>query len=251
MKRKAIVAGNWKMNASRQQTEKLVSTIAAGIEPGMPVEVVLCPPALYIDQVAALLGPGSGIAWGGQNLDYHDSGAFTGEISAAMLVDLGCKYVIAGHSERRSLFAESDDVVARKVAAAQEQGLFPILCVGESLEVRESGQTRAVVGSQLDAVLDRIGIAGFRDLVLAYEPIWAIGTGKTAKPEQAQEVHQFLRQRLAAHDAGIAAGVRILYGGSVKADNAAELFAKDDIDGGLIGGAALDAGGFLTICRSI
>ena len=212
-------------------------------------EIVVCPPYILIPGVADSLA-GSSVAWGGQNLSTEPKGAFTGEISAAMLLDFGCKYVIVGHSERRALYGETDELVAEKYAVALEAGLVPILCVGELLEERESGTTEAVVGRQLDAVVARVGIAGIARGVIAYEPVWAIGTGKTATPDQAQEVHAFIRERLAKADAGVAEGVRILYGGSVKGANAAELFSMADIDGGLIGGASLAAEEFLTICRA-
>jgi triosephosphate isomerase len=211
--------------------------------------VAVCPPALYIAQVADLTA-GSAISYGGQNLSQEVSGAFTGEISGDMLRDLGCKYVIVGHSERRSLYGESDELVADKYVAALKAGLKPILCVGELLEERESGETEAVVARQLDAVIAKAGIEGIGAGVIAYEPVWAIGTGKTATPQQAQDVHAFIRQRCAEKDGNVAEKVQILYGGSVKPDNAAELFAMADIDGGLIGGASLDAEGFLAICNA-
>ena len=204
----------------------------------------------WYQQVMEQLQGESYLKWGAQNLDDHESGAYTGEISAAMLVDYGCSHVIVGHSERRSLFGETDTLVAGKVEMAQQHGLTPILCVGETLDQREAEQTEMVVGRQLDAVVDRIGISQFSSLVLAYEPLWAIGTGKTASPEQAQAVHGYLRGRLAQQDGQIAAGLRILYGGSVKSDNASALFAQADIDGGLIGGASLDAQEFLKICHA-
>jgi triosephosphate isomerase len=180
----------------------------------------------------------------------QDAGAFTGEVSGAMLAEVGCRYAIVGHSERRNLYGENDELVARRFAAARRAGLQPILCVGELLEEREAGITEEVVGRQLDAVLELEGVAAFADAVIAYEPVWAIGTGKTATPAQAQEVHAFIRQRLAAHDQGVADGVRILYGGSVKGSNAAELFSQTDIDGGLIGGASLNAAEFIAICAA-
>jgi triosephosphate isomerase len=246
--RQTLVAGNWKMNGSLESNQALLDGIKAGVA-GISAQVAVCPPAIYIAQAAQAL-TGSDIAWGGQNLSQEASGAFTGEISASMLLDLKCRYVIVGHSERRSLYGESDELVAEKYGVAQAAGLIPILCVGELLEEREGGQTESVVARQLDAVIDKVGIAALGAGVIAYEPVWAIGTGKTASPQQAQDVHAFIRQRLAERDAAVAEKIQILYGGSVKPDNAAELFAMSDIDGGLIGGASLDAEGFLAICRA-
>ncbi|HEB93890.1 MAG TPA: triose-phosphate isomerase [Gammaproteobacteria bacterium] len=248
--RQTLVAGNWKMNGSREENRQLLDGIKAGISEGVSAEVVVCPPAIYIPQAARRLNE-SGIAWGGQDLSQHESGAYTGEISAAMLWDYQCKYVIIGHSERRSLHAETDAQVAEKFIVAQKTGLTPILCIGELLTEREAGETEAVVARQLDAVIDAAGIEAIVGCVIAYEPVWAIGTGKTASPQQAQDVHAFIRQRVAAQNADVAEKVQILYGGSVKPDNAAELFAMADIDGGLIGGASLDAEGFLAICRAV
>ncbi len=248
--RQTLVAGNWKMNGSREGNRQLLDGVRAGISEGVSAEVVVCPPAIYIPQAARRLND-SGIAWGGQDLSQHESGAYTGEISAAMLWDYQCKYVIIGHSERRSLHAETDAQVAEKFIIAQKTGLTPILCIGELLTEREAGETEAVVARQLDAVIGAAGIEAIAGCVIAYEPVWAIGTGKTASPQQAQDVHAFIRQRVAAQNADVAEKVRILYGGSVKPDNAAELFAMADIDGGLIGGASLDAEGFLAICRAV
>jgi triosephosphate isomerase len=206
-------------------------------------------PFPYLAQAQAALS-GSSIAWGAQNVSEQPKGAFTGEVSASMLLDFGCKYVIVGHSERRSLYGESDELVAKKYMAAQAAGLTPILCVGESLEERESGVTEAVVARQLDAVIQAAGVASLGKAVVAYEPVWAIGTGKTASPEQAQAVHAFIRGKIATLDAGIADKLVIQYGGSVKAANASELMAQPDIDGGLIGGASLVADEFIAICRA-
>jgi len=247
--RQTLVAGNWKMNGSLEANQQLLDGIKAGVAEGVSAKVVVCPPAIYIPQAASLLG-GSAVSWGGQNLSQEKSGAFTGEISADMLLDLQCEYVIVGHSERRALYGETDALVAEKYSAALAAGLVPILCVGELLEEREAGDTESVVARQLDAVIDKAGIAAIGAGIIAYEPVWAIGTGKTASPQQAQDVHAFIRQRVAAQDAAVAEKVQILYGGSVKPDNAAELFAMADIDGGLIGGASLDAKGFLAICRA-
>lgn len=249
--RQPMVAGNWKMNGSRTFTSELVQAVARGFESSAAeAVVVLCPPFPYLDLAAGVLAGQSRIELGAQNLDYHESGAYTGEVSGAMVRDVGCRYVIVGHSERRAYYGESDEVVTRKVGAALKAGLVPILCVGETLEQREAGKTRDVVAGQIDAVLAVHGVESFTTMVVAYEPVWAIGTGKTATSTQAQEVHEFIRARLAAHDSGVASGVRILYGGSVKPDNAAELFSNPDIDGGLIGGASLTAQGFLAICNA-
>ena len=207
------------------------------------------PPFVYLEAVGRQL-TGTTMGWGAQNLSEHASGAYTGEVAGPMLKDFGCAYVIVGHSERRTLYGESDQVVARKYAAARKVGLKPILCVGETLEERDQGVTEAVVGRQLKAVLDLEGIASFADAVIAYEPVWAIGTGRTATPQQAQDVHAFIRAQLAALDPALASQVRILYGGSVKGSNAGELLAMPDIDGGLVGGASLDPKDFLAIAKA-
>jgi triosephosphate isomerase len=247
--RRALVAGNWKMNASRAASTALLTALKRELSGQERAAVAVCPPFLYIPLAADSLS-GTAIAVGGQNLDTHASGAYTGEVSGAMLKDYGCAYVIVGHSERRALYGESDALVAEKYAAAQTAGLVPILCVGETLAEREAGTTEQVVARQLDAVLAKSGIASLATAVIAYEPVWAIGTGKTATSQQAQDVHAFIRGKLAKLDAGIAAGLRILYGGSVKGSNAKELFAQPDVDGGLIGGASLQAEEFLTIVRA-
>ena len=247
--RQPLVAGNWKMNGSRESARNLLEGINNGISQVAKAEVAVFPPYLYIPQAQEHLS-GTDIAWGGQNLSTESSGAYTGEISAAMLLDFGCKYVIVGHSERRSYYGEDDALVARKFAVARAAGLVPILCVGETLEERERGITEEVVARQVDAIINLEGVAALDDGVIAYEPVWAIGTGVTASPEQAQEVHAFIRGRVAARDAEVAEGVRILYGGSMKPDNAAELISKPDIDGGLIGGASLQAEDFLANCRA-
>lgn len=249
MQRQPLVAGNWKMNGTRASARALIEGVKAGMATVSASAVAVCPPFVFVADVADML-QGSTIALGGQNLCTETAGAFTGEVSGAMLRDFGCEYVIVGHSERRTLYGESDELVARKFAAARAAGLKPILCVGELLEEREQGVTEEVVGRQLDAVLNLEGVAALGDAVIAYEPVWAIGTGKTATPQQAQEVHAFIRARVAAQDATIADQVQILYGGSVKGANAEELFSQPDIDGGLIGGASLDADEFLTICRA-
>lgn len=248
--RQPMVAGNWKMNGSRRSIQELISGIKRGIGEVSNTEVVVCPPHVYLADVAALLD-GSNIAWGAQDLNQHESGAYTGEVSAPMLNDFNCRYVIVGHSERRHINGESDNLVAEKFKAASHAGLKPILCVGELLEERESGKTDKVVARQLGAVLGIMGGArNMTSAVIAYEPVWAIGTGKTASPEQAQAVHQMIRDRLADDDRSAADAIRILYGGSVKAANAADLFGMADIDGGLIGGASLNAEEFLAICRA-
>jgi triosephosphate isomerase len=247
--RQPLVAGNWKMNGSRESVEKLLEGVVAGAGALHGVEVAVCPPFVFLEQVERRL-TGTPVVWGAQNLSQEPKGAFTGEVSASMLLDFHCTYVIVGHSERRALYGEDDTLVAVKFAAARAAGLKPILCVGETLQEREQGVTEGVVARQLDAVLEREGVQALRDAVLAYEPVWAIGTGLTATPEQAQAVHAFIRARVAAHDQGVAEELRILYGGSVKGSNAVELFQMADIDGGLIGGASLDAGDFLDICRA-
>jgi triosephosphate isomerase len=212
-------------------------------------DVAICPPFVYLPQAAELLAS-STTAWGAQNCSQHASGAYTGEVSAPMLKEFGCKYVILGHSERRAIYRENNDEIAQKFVAVKAAGLVPILCVGELLVEREAGKTETVVAEQLDAVLNVAGIENFENAVIAYEPVWAIGTGVTATPEQAQQVHDFIRQRLAEKNSSIAEKIQILYGGSVKHDNAAELFAKPDIDGGLIGGASLQVDSFLGICKA-
>ncbi len=248
--RKSLVAGNWKMNGSRENAESLIAGIKEGLGADAAVEAAICPPFVYLSEVGSLLS-GSGIALGAQNVSQHGNGAYTGEISTSMLLDVGCKYVILGHSERRALYGETDALVAEKVIAVNAAGLKPILCVGELLEERESGKTEEVVARQLDVLLNSAeGLAALQSTVIAYEPVWAIGTGMTATPAQAQDVHAFIRQRIAAKDTALAQKVRILYGGSVKGNNAPELFAKADIDGGLIGGASLQVEEFLAICQA-
>jgi triosephosphate isomerase len=247
--RQILVAGNWKLNGSLDSIKQLIAGITAGEDDTGNTQIAVCPPFVYIPVVADLLAD-SKIAWGSQDVSDRDSGAFTGEVAGAMLRDFGCRYAIVGHSERRSLYAEDDEFTARKFAAARRAGLTPILCVGETLDEREQGITEDVVARQLDAVIKLEGIAAIGESVIAYEPVWAIGTGKTASPQQAQDVHAFIRGKLAGLDKAVADKVQILYGGSVKGANAAELFAMADIDGGLIGGASLDAGEFLAICKA-
>ena len=247
--RRPMVAGNWKMNGSQAEAAKLLAGISQGSATVKQVDVVVCPPFILIPLVAAQL-KGRHVSWGAQNLSAHTSGAYTGEVSGTMLKDFGCTYAIVGHSERRALYGETDSVVAEKFKAAQGAGLIPILCVGETLAEREADATETVVARQLDAVMALSGVASLAQAVLAYEPVWAIGTGKTASPQQAQDVHKFIRGRVAAKDAKVAQGLRLLYGGSVKGSNAQELFSQADIDGGLIGGASLNAEDFLAICRA-
>lgn len=247
--RQPLVVGNWKMNGARQVNQTLLTEILAGMDSVTRCQVGVCPPFVYLAQAQAQLAD-SRIAWGAQNVSPHAAGAYTGEVAVNMLQDFDCTYVIVGHSERRSLYGDTDALVAEKFAAVQAGGMIPILCVGETDAEREAGNTEQVVQRQLNAVLTSQGIASFANCVIAYEPVWAIGTGKTATPEQAQAVHAFIRGLLAAADSAIAEKVQILYGGSVKGSNAAELFAMSDIDGGLIGGAALKAEEFLTICRA-
>ncbi len=247
--RRALVAGNWKLNGSKASIKALIKGLTAGASSLNHVSIAVCPPYVYLPLVGDLLA-GQQIALGAQDVSEHAAGAYTGEVSAAMLQEFACQYVLVGHSERRALYGEQDEETARKFAAARKQGLIPVLCVGESLVEREQGITEAVVARQLDAVIEREGVAALNDAVIAYEPVWAIGTGKTASPQQAQDVHAFIRSKLRALDAGVAEKVQILYGGSVKGANAAELFAMADIDGGLIGGASLDAQEFLAICQA-
>ena len=247
--RQPLVAGNWKMNGTRASVAALLDGLKAGIGQVTTAEVAVCAPAVLIPDTQSSL-QGTPIKWGGQDLSVHESGAYTGEIAGPMLVDFGCTYVIIGHSERRAYHAESDELVAEKFAAARRVGLVPILCVGETLEEREQGITEQVVGRQLDAVVAHVGIDRVGEGVIAYEPVWAIGTGKTATPGQAQEVHAFIRGRLADGSQAVADATRVLYGGSMNPKNAAELVAQPDIDGGLIGGASLKAEDFLAVCSA-
>ncbi len=247
--RQTLVAGNWKLNGSKDSIQTLVKGIADGMSAVDGTAVAVCPPYIYIPMVQDLLA-GTAIGLGAQDVTDQESGAYTGEVAASMLKDIGCQYVVVGHSERRAIYGEQDEDTAKKYAVTRKEGLTPILCVGELLEERESGDTENVVARQLDAVIALEGVAALADGVIAYEPVWAIGTGKTATPDQAQEVHAFIRRKIAALDADVAEKVQILYGGSVNGGNAAELFAMDDIDGGLIGGASLKADDFLAICTA-
>ncbi|WP_028117617.1 triose-phosphate isomerase [Ferrimonas senticii] len=251
--RRPIVAANWKMAGSRQLGAELLEKFA--LLSDSSAEVVICPPAVYLDSLQQQLSEHSDtvaqhrITLGGQNLSHQEFGAYTGEIAGSMLNEFGCRYVIIGHSERRSMYGESSDIVADKFVMAQKMGLTPILCVGESLAAREANRTFEVLNGELNAVLDKVGIMAFDNAVIAYEPIWAIGTGKSATPEQAQEVHAFIRQRLMQLSPYIGEKIRILYGGSVKPSNAADLFTRPDVDGGLVGGASLNASDFVELCR--
>jgi triosephosphate isomerase (TIM) len=247
--RRPFVAGNWKMHGSRAENAELIEALLLGVPGQTTAEIAVCPPFVHLWEVGRQL-KASNVLLGAQSVCAEAVGAFTGEISAAMLKDVGCRYVIVGHSERRALYKEDDALVARKFLVTHGNGLVPILCVGETLDERERGQTTSVVSRQLGAVLDLAGAAAFDTAVLAYEPVWAIGTGKNATPEQAQEVHAHIRSVVSARDAKIAARLRILYGGSVKASNAREIFAMPDVDGGLVGGASLKADEFLKICAA-
>ncbi|MEA1888832.1 MAG: triose-phosphate isomerase [Pseudomonadota bacterium] len=248
--RRPLVAGNWKMNGDSESTVNLVNGIAAGRADVTNAEVLICPPYILIPRAADALNGRDDISLGAQDLDINESGAFTGQISASMLVDAGCKYVLVGHSERRAIYGESDEDVATKFKVAQDGGLIPVLCVGETLAERESGDTETVVARQLQAAIDVVGIDKLADTVIAYEPVWAIGTGMTATPEQAQEVHKFIRNMLSALSTEVAENMQILYGGSMNAGNADALIGMQDIDGGLIGGASLQAESFLAICKA-
>ncbi|MBC8520265.1 MAG: triose-phosphate isomerase [Gammaproteobacteria bacterium] len=247
--RQPIIAGNWKMNGSLESIRALVAGLKSGIGEVNVAEMAVCPPAAYLAEVSALVA-GTDIALGGQDLSNAASGAYTGEVAGSMLNDFNCKYVIVGHSERRNIRGESDELVAEKFKAAQDAGITPILCVGELLEEREEGVTEAVCARQIDAVINAYGVAALENSIIAYEPVWAIGTGKTASPEQAQEVHAFIRAHVGKQDQAVADGLRIQYGGSMNAGNAADLLAQPDIDGGLIGGASLKAEDFLAIGRA-
>ena len=247
--RNFLVAGNWKMHGDEASNRELVAGIVEGAPTAENVSLLVCPPYPYLASVASQL-EGTNVALGAQNVSEHEIGAYTGEVAPGMLRDVGCRYAIVGHSERRTLYGETSEQVAKKMAAALGGGLMPILCIGETLDEREADRTEQVVGEQLAAAVERNGIAAFASSVIAYEPVWAIGTGRTATPEQAQDVHRYIRSVLAGHDASVAENVQILYGGSVKGDNAAGLFGMPDIDGGLIGGASLKPADFLAIARA-
>jgi len=243
--RRKLVAGNWKMHGSRAENTQLVEAIVADMSNDR-VDCVVCPPFVYLHDIWRQLRGGL-VALGAQDVCAEAVGAYTGEVSASMLKDVGCEYTLVGHSERRALYGDSNDLVARKFGAALSRTLIPVLCVGEQLAEREAGRTQQIVGDQLDAVVGLCGVQSLAGAIIAYEPVWAIGTGRTASPAQAQEVHAFIRQRVGKEDAKIAAGLRILYGGSVKAGNARDIFSMPDVDGGLIGGASLKAEEFLAI----
>ncbi len=242
--RRPLVAGNWKMNCSRQSNDVLLQSLLSVFDEGVSAELLVCSPDVYIAQLASVLED-SQIAYGAQDVSVHSHGAYTGEVSAGMLEEYGCTYVIVGHSERRQYHHESNQLVAQKALAAIVAGLTPIVCVGETLDQRDQGQTLQVIGEQLAAVKVVLG-SQLSSIVVAYEPVWAIGTGLTATPQQAQEVHEFIREQLGS----VASDVRIVYGGSVKSDNAADLFAQKDIDGALVGGASLDANDFIAIAKA-
>lgn len=245
--RRSLVVGNWKMNGSLEKARELLGGIKAGLAGGVKAEVGVCPPFVHLHAISDLLKDSS-ILLGAQNVADQDEGAYTGETSSFMLKEFGCRLAIVGHSERRMVYGESNELVAARYAKALQHGLVPILCIGETLEERETDKTFDVIGEQLDAILNTAGVESLAAAVIAYEPVWAIGTGRTASPAQAQEVHAWIRARIAALNPSVAEKLQILYGGSVKADNAAELFSMPDIDGGLVGGASLDAGSFVKIC---
>lgn len=248
--RRKLVVGNWKMHCSTATVQALLEELKAGLGGQVnEMDAGVCPTLLHIPLAEQLLA-GSSIKLGAQHINANESGAFTGEVAAKMLADFDVSYCLVGHSERRELFAETDEDVAAKFLAIQAAGVVPILCIGETLSQREQAQTEKVILAQLDAVLSEVGIEAFGHAVVAYEPIWAIGTGETATPQQAQQVHQAIRQHLARLDAGVAEKIQIVYGGSVKSANAAELFGQSDIDGGLVGGASLSAKEFIAICKS-
>jgi len=247
--RNIMVAGNWKMHGSEAMIRSLLGGILEGLDDSGP-DVAVFPPFPYLPLVQSMAA-GTRVEWGAQNVNAAPSGAHTGEVSAGMLLEFGCRYVLTGHSERRALYRESDADVAQRFRAALEAGLRPVLCVGETIGQREADETEAVVERQLDAALDLVGIGGFAGAIVAYEPVWAIGTGHTATPAQAQAVHAFIRDKFSALDGTIGGQLRILYGGSVNGSNAADLFAREDIDGGLVGGASLTTEDFLSICRAV
>lgn len=247
--RRTLIAGNWKMNGSLAANANLLAEIKLGLNT-QNCDVLVCVPTVYLAQCGEIL-EGSSVIFGAQDVSVHDSGAYTGEISAVMLADLACRYVIVGHSERRAYHHESNELIAKKTAQALKSGICPIVCVGETLEQRELGQTTEILTAQLQAVLELLDVVALGRIVIAYEPVWAIGTGKTATPQMAQDVHAMLRRQLADRDVDAAAKVRILYGGSMKPENAKELLAMEDIDGGLIGGAALKSKDFLSIVAAV
>ena len=247
--RRKLVAGNWKMHGSLAENQTRLTQLVSALKNNETIDVAVFSTAPYLFQCKSLLAA-SGIKWGAQDVSQHASGAYTGEIAMSMLEDFACQYALVGHSERRELFHENDQIVADKFVALLGSSVQPILCVGETLAQRESGDTMAVIVDQIEAVLNKTGIAGFSRAVIAYEPVWAIGTGKTATPEQAQDVHKAIRAHLAQYDTEIAQTIQIVYGGSVKPDNAAAIFAQPDVDGALVGGASLNSNDFVKICNA-
>lgn len=250
--KKSLIIGNWKMNGNVAENEQLLNTLGAAQvldESGDDFDVVVCPPSIYLGHVKQLLSQ-SKIKYGAQNVSEHENGAYTGEISAVMLDDLGCSYVLLGHSERRSLYHESDEQIADKFIAAVQAKITAVLCVGETLAQRQADETFVVIAEQIKKVVEQVGIQAFKQAVIAYEPVWAIGTGETASPEQAQAVHQQIRRQLSKYDEEIASSIQIIYGGSVNESNAKALFCQADIDGALVGGASLKAEKFITICQA-
>ncbi len=247
--RQPLIAGNWKMNGTKASAEALISGVIDGVAALSKVEVAVCPPFPYL-YLGEQLFTESSVRLGAQNLCTEEAGAYTGEVAASMLADFGCTYVICGHSERREYYGEAEEIIAKKLQVCASRGMTPILCVGETLEQREQGMTRTVIADQIDGIISRVGIDAFERLEIAYEPVWAIGTGVTATPDQAQEVHEFIRQRIGELSGAIAEKIRILYGGSMKPANARDLLAQADIDGGLVGGASLVAGDFVAICQA-
>jgi len=247
--RQPLVAGNWKMNGSRDSVKALLEGLKAGIGDVTTAEVAVCAPHIFLGDVQTQL-EGSPVAWGGQDISVHESGAYTGETAGSMLGEYGCKFVIIGHSERRQYHGETNQLVAEKFAAARKAGLIPLFCIGETLEEREGGTMEQVLAGQIDAVIEHCGIDMLGEGVIAYEPVWAIGTGKTATPEQAQDVHAWIRARVAQSSADVAEKIQILYGGSMNPGNASDLIAQPDIDGGLIGGASLKPADFLAVCTA-
>jgi triosephosphate isomerase len=247
--RRKLVAGNWKMQGSLAENQTRLTQLVSALKGNETVDIAVFPTAPYLFQCKSLLAA-SGIKWGAQDVSQYESGAYTGEIATSMLEDFACQYALVGHSERRELFGETDEIVADKFVALLSSNVLPILCIGETLEQREYGETMTVIIRQIEAVLNKAGIAGFKNAVVAYEPVWAIGTGKTATPEQAQDVHKAIRAHLAQYDTNIAQALQIVYGGSVKPDNADAIFAQPDVDGALVGGASLNSNDFVKICNA-
>jgi len=247
--RQPLIIGNWKMNGNLAENDKLLNTISTLYDSSESIDVVICPPSIYIAQVSKELLK-SKIKYGAQNVSANRNGAYTGEVSTSMLHDFGCSYVLLGHSERRSLNHESDIEIANKFSTAVQAEIIPVLCVGETLTQRQCDETFLVIAKQISTVVEQVGIQAFEHAVIAYEPVWAIGTGETASPEQAQEVHGQIRRQLSAFDGNIAANIQIIYGGSVNANNADSLFKQKDIDGGLVGGCSLNGDDFISICKA-